>query len=43
MNLMIIFLTKHYLHDDVKKKEMVRVCGMNGAEERCLQVCVGQL
>ena len=42
-HLMIILLTKYYLHDNVKKNEMVRVCGMNGREERCLQVYVGEM
>jgi hypothetical protein len=42
-NLMIILLTKYYLHDHVKKNEMVRVHGMNGREERCLQVYAGEL
>ena len=42
-NLMIILHTKYYMHDHIKKNEMVRVHGINGREERCLQVYGGEL
>jgi hypothetical protein len=41
-NFVMVFLSKHYLDDQIKSNEMSRVCGMYGGRRRVDRMLVGK-